>query len=718
LENLTEQQEEFQAVMERFEKEYIRQSEGEVKKTMTDQQFNGELNQLVKDYATGAMADQEFTARKFRILDSVREKYPDALGQGKLTIDNFLEAARNFRHEYQHGNRMAELDINLKIDLGVAKQAIKTEANRNFVDKAISAIQKNRVGAAVLDPTAFGFGVSIAAYLAKKPLAWVGGAAGVGLVIGMARKNAQLKKDVAMNRSERAMGIGKDAYGSDAKRREKMEEFTYASRSVSDIRIRMQDLQQQMRDHPEARDANREAMLTEIADIEARMSLNEERNIDTISFEGETQLERGRLFLLKELAEQKLALGVDNAALKTRIDKRCEELLGQEGGIDEIDSKFRWFKAKEVAVAGAIGAISGLVVGSAAQYGIHKASEALGFGSPGGRISQAEQAWEKTKSLLGWTAGEGAPSGPKTMGELVNDPDFPGVDDEQGKYTLDVKTDPTTDIQYDNTTGIWTVVDKDTQEVLGKFDVNPDTGSVELFENPGGLMLDRDIQELVIDRAGTAPPGEAKPEAGLTGLWHKITRAGWYTQDTPTKYDYNEQRLLYGGPRNAGFTEKGFEFDLSHLKEGESWVSKNGERVTPNYENLKIMITPDAAHPGETIMVDIDPTTKHALLTDKALVEKLFAHGAANGKTQFMGRYIEIAEVMDEKNADGTDKVRILATVPGPGKAVIDLPPPGPRSHNQLKKLPMGFSGLSQLQQNKSGRRPLCRSFRGISWNP
>ncbi|MCL5774706.1 MAG: hypothetical protein M1333_00675, partial [Patescibacteria group bacterium] len=535
---------ELSALAERFSKGYIHDSEGEQKKELEDPEFNQQINGLVKEYMEGNMSDEDFEQKKDVIIDAIAKKYPDSFAAGKLTADNFLEAAKEYRKIYKHGNGLVRVDVNLGVDLGEAKQAIKTQANIKFVDKMIAKMQKYPVLGHIFTPGAVGFGVSVGGYLFKKPLYWLGGAAGMGGLLGGMRRNFEQKRDLEMHRIERAMGNQIGDYGPSAKRRQEAEKYVYEMKRASELSTQLEGLRTafEANSSPE----NAAALTKLLAETEARMALSEERQKDLISFEGESSLERGRLFLMKELAEAKVGLqkrGFENNIPATKDYQDFMASLG--GNMDKLDKSEKYKRWKENAKAAAVGAVTGLVVGGLAQQGAAEIGDRVSWLSwmrPGGKATGMEKLYHFFKGDI-----PTAPSG-AGMVEVL------GVAGAHGT----VKIDGSTELIQNRSTGLWSLVDKtDHSKILAEMDIDPTTG--QLTPRPGSYdsnLIDfrshtstgghRTVGELVDSMKNHLPKG-VKLE--------QMEHVGFYDNDTVApKFDFNELRYYMHADAHGNIT--------------------------------------------------------------------------------------------------------------------------------------------------------------------
>ena len=616
-----ESKKELGALAERFSKGYIKESEGEQKQQLEDKEFNQQINDLVFKYVEGGVSDEEFEQQKDALVTSIAKKYPDSFAAGKLTADNFLEAAKEFKKIHEHSRALARVDINLSVDLGRAKQAIKTEANIKWVDKMVAKMQKYPVLGHVFTPGAVGFGVSVGGYLFKKPLYWLGGAAGMGGLLGGMRRNFEQKRDLEMHRIERAMGNEIGDYESKNGQRKEMEKFVYEMKKASEVSAQLEGLRTAFDSNPSPENA---AALTKLlAETEARMSLSEQRQKDLISFDGESSLERGRLYLMKELAEAKVKLNEKGFASNIASSQDYKDTMATlESSMDKLDKSERKKRWTENGKAVVVGAATGLVFGALAQQGAAEIGDRVSWLSwmrPGGKATGGERLYHLIKGDLPTT-----PSGAGLMEKV-------GVAGVHGR----VKIDGSTDLIPNRSTGMWSLVDKtDHSKVLAEVDIDPTTG--QLTPKPGTYdsnLLEfsskttggghRTIGEWVDSVKGRLPAG-AKLE--------QMEHVGFYDNDTVSpKFDFNELKYYMHADAHGNIT-----MDASKIQDyledslgAQASGSKHGEKALDMLEafkrgEIKIAIAPNPDHPSQLITFEVDPATHQMVSPAGSEVNKLF----------------------------------------------------------------------------------------------
>lgn len=650
---------ELAALAERFSKGYIKESEGEQKQQLQDPEFNDRINDLVFKYVEGGLSDEDFEKQKDEIIAAIAKKYPESFAAGKLTADNFLEAAREFKKIHEHSRKLARVDINLGIDLGQAKQAIKTQANIKWLDKMIARLQKYPGIGHVFTPGAVGFGVSVGGYLFKKPLYFLGGAAGAGGILGGIRRNFEQKRDLEMHRIERAMGNQIADYGPAAKRRQEMEKYVHEMKRASDVTAELETLRLAFEANPSPETA---AALTKLlAETEARMSLSEERQRDLISFDGETSLERGRLFLLKELAEAKVRLkdkGFESNIAASRDYKDFLAALG--GDMDKLEKSEKYKRWKENLKAAAVGAATGLVVGGLSQQAAAEIGDRVSWLSwlrPGGRATGMERLYHYLKGDL-----PGMPSG-AGLAEVL------GVAGARGS----LKIDGSTELIYNRSTGLYDMVDKHSHHVLAQVGIDQATGQARLAPgsyDPNLVELSshsvggghRSMEEWMQASRDNLPPG-AKLEHLHTEMF--------YDNDTAApKFDFNELRFYMRADARGNIVMDAGKIQ-EYLEENFTQVSgsKHGERaldIVSAFKNgeIKIAVAPDPDRPGEMFTLEPGADGKYVVPADSELA-KMFGVDDS-GKVIYKGRgFMGMIE-----NPKGSAIARWINSIRGNGEEI------------------------------------------------
>ncbi len=659
---------ELAALVERFAGDYKRSSEGELKNQLNDPEFSTKINDLIHQYAVSGMSDADFRAKKDALVEKMAEKYPDVLEQDGLTADNMLEAAVNFRKIYEFNKKLDRMDVQLEIDLGLAKQAVKTEANLTWVDRAVSFSQKH-FGPAV-SPEAIGFGVSIASYFARKPLYWLGGAAGLGGLMGAMRKNVEQKRDLEMHRTERAMGTKIDEFGPDAKRRKNAERFLYSMKEAPVIIGEINNLLAAFNTSPTP--ANAEALTKVLADTEARQTLSETKEKDWISYKGKTALERNRLELIKTLRIATVALGTGGFESDMKKTSHFNDSMNSlVADMDQIDSSERWHRWGENAKAGAIGAIGGAVVGGLVQQGMAFVGDhipSLHSLRPGGKATSLE-------SLYHYVTGETAPGSPSGN----NLQDVFGMNIQNGESVL--KVDGSMKLIKDPATGLFNLVDKvDHHKILAQFNFDPSTGHHTIVKGSydPNIIGFHQSQNVVKGHSWSFSEWYNSVKGHLGG---NVKTETWHTEDflannTPMpKTEFNELRFYasYDGQNVKLDTSKLLEFATNASGEQISGSTQGGHvlNVAEAFAKgeLKIGLIPDNNHPTEVLNLIFDPVKKTFVSEDGSSISQFFVPDPKTGAPVLRGNSLMgVVHVLGTRE-DGSSNVEWVNAIKGVGDA-------------------------------------------------
>lgn len=663
-EKKAEHDREMQSLLERFQESYLEAAGKEAKNRLTDPEHAQEITNLIKEYATGDMADEDFTKRKEAIVSVVKEKHPEFFLNNELSVDSFLEAARQYRKAMAHDAKLLDADINFEIDFGIARKAIKTEAHKTWTDKIVEKMQRSRLGSA-FTPATVATAVSIANYFVRKPLAMLGGSVGLGALLGYFRRSNEVNKDRATHAMERAMG----RVSANERRQTMRELYDKIIQNQKPVTEIIDDIASAHLNIQEAGEMNPELMqqlAQALAEAEARMSLGEEAAQDFIRFESEYSLENNRLQLLKTIAEGKVFLqNNSNLNYAQFFDQRKNTLRIEMEEKDKEATKFRRSESRKAAV---IGAATGFVVGGITQQGaalLGDQIQNLSWLRPGGLATSLEQLANSTQEYFTGTKGTWGPEAAlRSLTEQFSLP-IEGLAGEtqvqipEGTQLIPSLTEP----------GKFSLVDENSKSILGSFLLDQQTGKFSPIE-----INDPNL-ELRVGSLGITD-GEG---AGLDYQMAEVDR--WYSNDT-TKFDLNELRGIYGGVGNGGFSTDGksFEFDLNYLKEGQSFVGEHKPNLNQlmSEGKLKIMIIPEAGPGGpdynianNAVFLDIDPSTNKVITTDPNILAMFEKN--SNGETIFHGSRWHIVEMLGVGD-NGQEKVASVATVIGKN----DFVPPDP----------------------------------------
>ena len=632
---------ELQAEFQRFQEELFRTSSGETKEALDDPAFSKTITDLMREYATTKMSDEDFLAKKKELLQAINKKYPDSFGPGRLSVDNFLAAAVEFRKLAEHGQALAQLDSGLKLDLGVAKRVVKTDANLRWIDKMIADLQKRPVLSKVLVPGLV-VGFSAATFFVKKPAYALGGAVFAGSLFGGLRRAKDLKVDVATHRMERAMGRDITEYGEDKdvkkrKNREKMEQFVYATRTASDIKDILSNL---IYDVKSGKTEALTQLIENIADAEARMSLAETESVDLIQYEGERVMSQSRLELLRNIAEAKTQIP-DQDALEKAIAERKLTLAGEVKG---VNSEFTKFRVKESLKAAVVGGVIGGSIGAVVQEGLDK----IGIHAPDGKQPALERLYHYFR---GESVGNEVPT------------DFSHVYAPLHGNISSVSVPQGTSL-VEGTSGLYSLVDNNTHKVLStNIAFGQDGNILSAHDIPGsGISLE---SHMIHSQPHDVHEYLQANKPSYADELQEIHRHGHLMNDTE-KPDLNELQLKYAGVNGTGYDKNGdIVIDLHGLKQFNSFQGGKHPDITQllHEGKIKFLITPDLGDQHHGILVDVDASGKvHIPAGSAEYVHTIFGKDA-NGRLTHPG-------IFEAVIADEDGKFTPIATDPDGGRFV------------------------------------------------
>lgn len=724
---LAESQAELQALTERFQEGLLMNEgskTGEKIKTLDagQQKYIDEINTLMVDYinpSKGAsesertwMSDADFNKRKGEILHRLRKEHPELVDENKLNVDDFLETAREYRKVREHEEGLARLDFKFQIDMGVARSAIKSKSHLEGMNKAFEWIQKLPVAGRIFTPTVLGSAVSVIAYMAQKP-AYAFGVGGIA--IGAWRRRKELTSDMLMHRAESAAGV---EFDESAKRREKLDKYLYSMRNVSDVRTELTDQLSKL--NSEKNEANLQAVLENVADIEARMALDDEKQLDLIQYGGTTQIERGRLGLLRSVAEAKLALGADQKeALTQAIAKKREELLKE---VKEKDTAFATHRGIQTGIAAVTGGAAGYLIGAGLQEAGAKLSDwaqeagrnlhdffqnHMEFLRPGGKQTAIEH-------FLHLRSGAGLPPGMKHGLDIVTDASGHDISRAQLPAGTHIER---------SVGGLYNLVSDRNGRVLAE----------QIKFGPDGAIVSH------ADRVGLNFTHHLDSRTGRVGLMDHIRehfnskltdvkRTDWFRNAKVNVPDHNEWQLRFGGVGGTGFDhDHKFDLDLSHLKENGSWIAEGPHRQGPldidqAFKEGRIIVdyVPDDAHPGKVAIMHLD-SNMHVTGAnpDNELFQSVSSTGG-DGRLDFHGK-IEVSYLDPDRPGHiypiATYTGKAPAEVTGEIKTMVNTITPkpntnwfGPPAILKFRRRPLERADLygtgKEKQSENSGRNP------------
>lgn len=679
-------------ITERFQAEYDGTlSEGEEKKILNKDnpetiKVKNEITDLINKYASSEMNEAAFKNAKTRILDNIKD---DTLNSAKNYADNLFEIAQNARLAIEHGAKMEELDYDLDIILGKAKSSLKTEAHYNLSDKLVDKMKRSKVGRfispAVLSTgvgLAYSISIGVGSKLVRSKAAAIGtlgaSVALSGLFAGM-NESQRLAAERAQHEVEMAEG---NTFKEGDKRREQMDKFRYETIKSTDLSNKLiESMFEKDKDSnlspKDIKSEDVEKVMNQIAQIEARNSLNSKKKIDLISYSsvGSVEKERTDLTILTAKAKVELRKRIEgdlkngipegeqsfDEYLKKKIQVVEDSLLGGEKGISAHDKAFRKFKAKRVAMKVLTTVTIGAIVGATVQEGIaFFKDDVQGFVENLVNSDSTGSIQTPIQHLSEWISGNHTHMDMGNMQQL-------GIG-ENGllKYPEGVSilnhSDGTIDILRGDD-----IVSKNIPLTF-----NPDgTLDADSIARLGedGIVVNTDHTLIAGTEEVTVPTDEYINNHGGD---HEVNRIGWYDNDTPKPiFDQNELKLQWGGEAgSAGIDANGnYVFDVNNMTSGGSFtdgLSVDAQEQIKNGALSMIFSLTDGTQDhvfelpiGVDGKVIIDPNSE---------IGKLF-FDTENGHAVFKGRFAEVVQSFGEK--EGVEQIKSLATLVGDGNNSI-----------------------------------------------
>jgi ribosomal protein S18 len=490
------------------------------------------------------------------------------------------------------------------------------------------------------------------------------GTFGLGLAAagGLAGYNESLrvKRERAQHIRERAKGM---TFEDDAKKRAEMEQNTYETRSAADISSALESRLERAR-AGELSQEELAATLDQLADLEARVSLGDERKADLISYTRFDQVEQERAALLLSRARMKAALrGNDRAAFEAQLAEltqgRRDELTGGEEGMDQKDRIFAKMRRKKIA-----GAVTRTVL--------------IG-GAIGLSVQEVAAAFDENRDGLieGIWRSEGAPAQEATAFEGVrhlfsgSSPRMPF----ENPHTVMIGS---TSVELPE--GANLIANPDgTYDLLRGSDVIADNVRLEL--DAQGNLTEASRQLLGgEDVAATHSLTEGQTVSSTEyvnqheDLTHQIRRDLWYNNDTKA-FDQNELRTQWGGQNNTGIDSNGnYVFTVDPMTPGGSFHADQSIDAPAQTRagNLKMLFSLSGDTQNRVFEVPIDANGNAVIPRDSEIGRLMFRE--EGGRAVFTGRFAEVAQSVGMAE-DGAEQVRILGTHVGAGQSAIETPP-------------------------------------------
>lgn len=371
------------AIVERFTSEYeeemLKQEEKDSKKSVTDEKAKLAIKNLIKEFAKDpTMSEAAFKEEQKRIL---HESNPEYVEKGKMYADNLLDIAREIKNSISHGEKLSELDFDVEITLGQARESLNTEAKHNSFEKIVEKTQNSKLGkylfnepAAVLIAAGlYSAGNFLGMKMLRSKIVQLGTFGATALLAGgvsSAKEAARLNRERSQHMRESAKGM--EFKEDDMKRRQEMEKNRYETKNASEI---IQNLEKDLEkiSTGNIKEEELDRVLVNLSDIEARIKLGDKEKIDLVAYSKFDQVEQERMNIDSYRAKVKVAVhkGIEEGRIeftKGNFDSYLQKItnfqsedLGED--VEEKNKIFKIMKMKKVASAFIKTALIGAGVG-------------------------------------------------------------------------------------------------------------------------------------------------------------------------------------------------------------------------------------------------------------------------------------------------------------------------------------------------------------------
>jgi len=340
---------EMEALVERFSSEYdevVHKEAGESREVLRSAPENEEvqkaIKKLIRDYAGGVIDDAAFAEERTRIISLLPSDGSTGERGSALYADNLKKIADEVKASVKNTADLESLDLDFEIVTGRAKGAVRTESQFNTVDRLVDRIEKTPIGRFVNEATiasAVSIAYSLTAGLSQRiassrAVAW--GTFGAGAFLGGGIAGLREKKRLEEERRQHAResAKGETFNGEDAPRRAEMEHFRYETRNATELADKLEETLFIKNEDGDLipRELDQEtwrAAVSQLTEIESRISLSDRRKIDLISYSDAKTVsqEQTRLDILR--AKAKIALrSAATDAPRTVIEEK--NIPGQE----------------------------------------------------------------------------------------------------------------------------------------------------------------------------------------------------------------------------------------------------------------------------------------------------------------------------------------------------------------------------------------------------
>lgn len=364
--------------------------QGEKARYLEDPVTKGKVIEIIKSYALGIIGDTEFIDLQKRLSEELKNKNPDIFEDTVIDANNLLETAKGLKIAFEHDKGLKNVDIDLDIIIGNMKAGVRTEQKLSGVDRLVDKMQKTKVGKFVNETTLAsalsifqGIGNSIGSLFLYNKVAAVASLGGTallsGILGGVRKRNYWDDKRIQHTRD---VASGREIDKKD-KQRLILERYRVDTLSAPETIKKFDEVLKALKEN-ETKDTIPLDKASEyiglLALVEARINLSDDRLIDLVAYSSpnmvdkeRTQLDIKRSSLKKDLRKLAGKKGwtfggtTFDEYYKMHLEANQNKILEDDNGVNQKNKEFSRFKLKEGGKAFVRSAVTGLVIGVAAQ---------------------------------------------------------------------------------------------------------------------------------------------------------------------------------------------------------------------------------------------------------------------------------------------------------------------------------------------------------------
>ncbi|MFC1640797.1 glycosyltransferase, partial [Patescibacteria group bacterium] len=427
-------------------------------------------------------------------------------------------------------------------------------------------------------------------------------------------------------------------------------------------------------------DTEIQTAIAQLAEIEARIQISDQEKLDLIRYSNPDNIEAERLELDILRAQAKVDLRnmvaarsggnigfmtFDEFVDSTRAT-RVDAIINGDEGIEERNERFSRMKTGKVAKAAVKGAVTGLVIGVTFQEIAAFFNEGqTGFveqlvDQEAGLSQPPAESITVLEQLRRTITGEGefiGPSPDNIHTVTLNGHEF----DLPKEAEFLANPDGTTSLVRVDGDGniVRTLVDNVTQNADGTV-TDESMAALEAAGGGAGFAVVKSPVEGIRTETITETPKDFV--AQNDSAFSRIKRILWYDNDTPKPvFDKNELRLDLGKDANGNIVFSAARMTPDGSSAGP--FSVDAQQAAGDGK-LKMLLSLSEGTQNTVVEVPID-AAGNAVIDPASDIGKTFFGVNAQGNTEFLGRFAEVAE--HYPSGPDLERVRILATAEGAG---------------------------------------------------